>query len=94
MRDALALIKAYEQKIEELTEENERLRAIPEQLYKEMSERIVEERKIERKLAIQKVQERLKAQKFTHKNFGELVYVDDIDQIAKEMLEEQNEDKK
>ena len=36
---------------------------------------------------VRKMQERLNAQKFTHKNFGELVYVEDIDQIAKEMLE-------
>lgn len=36
---------------------------------------------------VRKMGERLKAQKFTHKNFGELVYVEDIDQIAKEMLE-------
>ena len=36
---------------------------------------------------VRKMQERLNAQKFTHKNFGELVYVDDIDKIAKEMLE-------
>lgn len=36
---------------------------------------------------VRKMQERLKAEKFTHKNFGELVYVEDIDQIAKEMLE-------
>lgn len=49
--NALALIK-------ELTEENERLRAIPEELYKEMSERMVEERKIERKLTVRKMQER------------------------------------
>ena len=36
---------------------------------------------------VRKMKERLKAEKFTHKNFGELVYVEDIDQIAKEMLE-------
>ena len=41
----------------------------------------------ERADTVRKMQERLKAQKFTHKNFGELVYVEDIDQIAKEMLE-------
>ena len=37
---------------------------------------------------VREMQERLKAQKFTHKNFGELVEVEVIDQIAKEMLEE------
>ena len=71
----------------ELIEDNERLRAVPEQLHKEMTERMIEERKIERKLAVRKMQERLKAQKFTHKNFGELVEVEVIDQVAKEMLE-------
>lgn len=69
-----------------LTEENERLKAIPEQLHKEMSERMVEERKIERKLAVRKMQERLK----------EMMDIDDpydsigratIDRVAKEMLE-------
>ena len=36
---------------------------------------------------VRKMQERLKAQKFTHKNLGELVYVEDIDQIANELLD-------
>ena len=36
---------------------------------------------------VRKMQERLKAEKFVHKNFGELVYVENIDQIAKEVLE-------
>lgn len=53
----VALIKSY---IKKLTEENERLKAIPEQLHKEMSERMVEERKIERKLAVREFDERLK----------------------------------
>lgn len=79
--DALALIK-------ELAEENERLRGIPEQLYKEMSERMVEERKIARKLAVRKMQERLKERKVSYGNISfRVVPVDDIDQIAKEMLE-------
>ena len=74
--DALALIR-------ELTEENERLR-----------ESGVDYRNIPyiksevRADTVRKMQERLKAQKFTHKNFGELVYVEDIDQIAKEMVED------
>lgn len=37
--------------------------------------------------------EMLKAQKFTHKNLGELVYVEDIDQIAKEMIGEGKNEK-
>ena len=35
--------------------------------------------------AIKEFAERVKAEKFTHKNFGELVYLEDIDEIAKEM---------
>ena len=37
---------------------------------------------------VRKMQERIKAEKFHHKNFGYLVYLADIDRIAKEMLEE------
>lgn len=47
----------YKWKIKQLTEENERLKAIPEQLHKEMSERMIQECKIERKLAKRKVEE-------------------------------------
>ena len=77
--DALSLIN-------ELTEENERLRAIPEQLHKEMSERIVEERKIERKLAVREMQERLNDTKI---KFGSDYYIfaGNVDVIAEEMLE-------
>ena len=38
--------------------------------------------------AIKEFAERLKADKFAHKNFGELVAVEDIDNLAKEMTEE------
>lgn len=76
--------------VAKLTEENERLRAIPEQLHKEMSERIVEERKIERKLAVRKMQERLDKH-FCHDpaflGVEQRLIMDVIDQIAKEMLE-------
>ena len=79
-KDALALIK-------ELIEKNERLRAIPEQLHKEMSERMIEERKIERKLAVREMQERLKAKAYTNNYCQEVVLMGDIDQIAREMQE-------
>ena len=39
--------------------------------------------------AIQDFAEGLKEEKFTHKNFGELVYVEDIDNLVKEMIGEQ-----
>ena len=80
---ALALIK-------ELTEENERLRAENAQIIKEAVFSPMERANntlAVRADTVRKMQERLKAQKFTHKNFGELVYVEDIDQIAKEMVE-------
>lgn len=90
IKAALALITSQEQRIKELTEENERLRAIPEQLHKEMSERMVEERKIERKLAVRKMSERLD-KRFCHDpaflGVEQRLIMDVIDQIAKEMLE-------
>lgn len=82
-----------DKKNKELTEENERLHAS----YTELTQcctKLETLYKIECKRVdtvkadtVRKMQERLKAQKFTHKNFGELVYLEDIDQIAKEMLE-------
>lgn len=90
-----------------LTEENERLRAEKEAENKELFykwKKIADEtadryeglyqdaKKALVASTVRKMQERLKAQKFTHKNFGELVYVEDIDQIAKEMLEGANEE--
>ena len=38
--------------------------------------------------AIEGFKEKLKAEKFTHRNFGELVYVEDIDNLAKELTEQ------
>ena len=73
-----------------LTEENERLRAIPEQLHKEMSERMVEECKIARKLAVRKMQSEINKtlSALCKGDVGEIRRI--IDQIAKEMLEENN----
>lgn len=48
----------------------------------------VEEAKAE---AIKEFAERLKKEKFTHTNFGELVYVEDIDNLVKEMVGENDE---
>ena len=36
---------------------------------------------------VREMQERIRSEKFHHKNFGDLVYLADIDQIAKKMLE-------
>ena len=87
-------IQYYEQRIKELTEENERLRA-DKDYWKSRSKESESEynQAVKRGYNLGAIDyvgsfaERLKAEKFTHKNFGELVYVEDIDQIAKEMLE-------
>lgn len=83
--------------IKDLVEENKRLREIPEQLYKEMSDRISEERKIERKLTLRRVHANLL--RYTE-NVGEcsidnppaetylVVREENIDQVINEMLEE------
>ena len=82
-KGALELIKELSQAYEMLSEENNRLMQ-----EKTALECIVSTARNQAKAdTVRKMQERLKARKFTHKNFGELVYVEDIDQIAKEMLE-------
>lgn len=63
--------------------ENERLRELA--TTKEIEKEIV--RRETRAAAVKEMAERVKAMKFTHKAFGELVCVEDIDQTAKEMLE-------
>lgn len=73
--------------IEELTEENERLKAQRYMVRSDGTLEMIPTVEQVRADTVQKMQERLKAEKFTHKNFGDLVCVDDIDQIAKEMLE-------
>lgn len=85
--------RLYDEFIKDLIEKNERLRAIPEQLHKEMSERMIEERKIERKLAVREMQERLNKH-FCHDpaflGVEQRLIMDVIDQIAGEMLEGKN----
>ena len=88
----------YARKIKELTEENERWKAIPEQVHKEMSEQMIEERKIERKLAVREMQKRLRAVAYqsgdwSHGEHPMVVELDDIDQIAEEMIGGNNADK-
>lgn len=74
--------------IDELTAENERLRAIPEQLFKEMSERMVEERKIERKLVVQKMEHRLiNYESYDNGGGNYVVSVCDIRTVAKDISE-------
>ena len=55
------LIISVSDLVNQLDKDIERLRAIPEQLHKEMSERMIEERKIERKLAVREMQSEIEA---------------------------------
>ncbi len=82
-----------------LQDQNKRLIADTEELYKEMVERIAEERKIERKLTLRRVHANL--QRYTE-SVGEcttdnplaetysVVREEDIDQVINEMLEDTN----
>ena len=92
LADLEAIAEQYRKQFEDcaedrakLTEENERLRAEV-SVKKKLLDKCVDLEDNVRADTVRKMQERLKAQKFTHKNFGELVYVDDIDQIAKGMV--------
>ena len=81
-KDALSLIK-------ELAEENERLENV---LVEQSAENVMlcGELKHVKADTVRKMQKRIKTEKFHHKNFGDLVYIDAIDQIAKEILSEPN----
>lgn len=93
-------IQFYEQKVKELTEENERLKKalntdisivrVSRGSGKTAHLREVGRIKVDaiRADTVRKMQERIRAEKFHHKNFGDLVYLADIDQTAKEMLED------
>ena len=97
LRDALALINSQEQRIKELTEENERLKLDVEVCGAELSrytENIVQMAKQDRADTVRKMQERLKAETITIQDhtgkLGLVVLVGTIDQIAKEMEEGEN----
>ena len=61
-----------------------------EQIAKEKAEAVAEYHRELKADTVRKMQERIKAEKFHHKNFGDLVYLADIDRIAKEMIENDN----
>jgi hypothetical protein len=98
LHDAEEKVKKLTEEIERLREENNRL------VVSEVSEvtigleriiRVRDEHPVVMAIradTVKKMQERLFAKKFVHKNFGELVYIEDIDEIAKEMLEENKND--
>lgn len=75
----------WNDKCEKLTEENERLK---DNFIKQTIENIrllIENQEIKAD-TVRKMQERLRAEKFHHMNFGDLVYLEDIDRISKELL--------
>jgi hypothetical protein len=90
--DVLDLINRQKTEIERFEKENReqfskwmRLDKRTKERYAELCE---EAKGVVRAEAIKEFAARLKAAKFKHKNFGELVYVDDIDNLVKEMTEE------
>lgn len=83
--------------VEDLREENERLRVVADMSDTTLTDalRIVNEfcdSRIKRARAdtVREMQERIKAEKFHHKNFGDLVYLEDIGRIADEFIKEIN----
>ena len=84
------LIKYALSLIKELTEENERLKA-ENTTYANHVEEVAENYyKVGKADAVRKMQERLRVKGFHHINFGYIVYGDDIDQIAEEIIGEKN----
>ena len=84
MENALALINSQEQKIKELTEEVADLKAIAEQYQKPFEEAKAD--------TMREIQERVKAVAYlscdwSHGEHPMVVELDDIDQIATEMVE-------
>jgi hypothetical protein len=89
--DALALITSQEQRIGELTEENERLRAENDELCDNIACLEIDKENAERR-TVRKMQERLD-KRFCHDpaflGVEQRLIMEVIDQIAKEMLEGQ-----
>lgn len=99
-KDALTLIKELTEEnkvrkglntmlnneLRKLGEENERLRATRYFAHPDGRIEIIPTAETVKADTVRKMRERIKAEKFHHKNFGDLVYLADIDQIAKEMI--------
>ena len=76
--------------IRDLSEKNEQLKAIPEQLHKEMTERMTEEVKIARKLTVRVMQNRLHEEVRMYDStttFNKAFFLGKTDKIADELLE-------
>ena len=93
MRDALALITSQEQRIRELTEENKRLRDERDRYKRYYLNHDYDRMEADiRADTVRKMQEKLHARKVSYGNITfRVVSLDDIDQIAKEMLEGEND---
>ncbi len=91
MRDALALINSQDQRIKELAEENERLRATRYQITAEGKLEMIPTAELVQADTVRKMQERL-TKEFDRMHKSNFLTVEVrqwiIDQIAKEMLEE------
>ncbi len=80
-----AEIERLESNLEFVRGTVKRLREYDEERDIQLHARLTEKSRAE---AIKEFAERLKAEGFKHKNFGELVYVDNIDDLVKEMVGE------
>ena len=84
----LSLVNETLELINRQQAENERLQKKVEELSEVLSESIRIRYKEAKSEAVKEFAERLKENKFTHRNFGQLVYVEDIDNLVKEMVGE------
>lgn len=73
--------------IKDLMEENKRLREIPEQLYKEMSERMKEEVRIAKKYTAKYIRKSIKETAFNPNNKFDFIY-DEIYSVVDKVLED------
>lgn len=83
MRKAAALIR-------DLSEKNENLKAIPEQLHKEMTERMTEEVKVARKYTARTMRERLHVELRMYDSkdkFNKEFFLSKVDKITEELVE-------
>ena len=92
-RDALALITSQEQRIKELTEENERLRSQKYMLHSDGRIEPIPTIESVRADTIREMQKRLEDEDIIHNltdgtNYYKYIPIEALDQIVKEMLEE------
>ena len=82
--NALSLIKELTEENERLSEDNYRLHC---DIMLDIKDEVIADTIDQTKRAtVRKMQERLRVRGFHHHNFGYIVYGDDIDQIAEEII--------